>query len=42
MGEQKSAEQYLFLARSQIKKVEEDTNEKREVEEYLEAKGKRV
>jgi len=42
MGEQKSAEQYLLLARSQIKKVEEDTNEKREMEEYLEAKGKRV
>jgi hypothetical protein len=41
MGEQKSAEQYLLLARSQIKKVEEDTNEKKEMEEYLEAKGKR-
>jgi len=42
MGEQKSAEQYLFLARSQIKKVEEDTNEKKEMEEYLETKGRRV
>lgn len=42
MGEKKSAEQYLLLARSQIKKVEEDTNEKKEMEEYLEAKGKRV
>ena len=42
MGDHKSAEQYLLLARSQIKKVEEDTNEKREMEEYLEAKGKRV
>lgn len=41
MGEPKSAEQYLFLARSQIKKVEEDTNEKREMEQYLEAKGKK-
>ena len=42
MGDHKSAEQYLLLARSQIKKVEEDTNEKREMEEYLEAKGKRI
>lgn len=42
MGEKKSAEQYLLLARSQVKKVEEDTNEKKEMEEYLEAKGKRV
>jgi hypothetical protein len=41
-SEPESAEQYLLLARSQIKKVEEDTNEKREMEEYLEAKGKRV
>jgi len=42
IGEHKSAEQYLLLATSQIKKVEEDTNEKREMEEYLETKGKRV
>jgi transcriptional regulator with XRE-family HTH domain len=42
LDEHKSAEQYLFLARSQIKKVEEDTNEKRKMEEYLEAKGKGV
>lgn len=42
MGQPESAEQYLLLARSQIKKVEEDTNEKRKMEEYLEAKGKRV
>jgi tetratricopeptide (TPR) repeat protein len=36
-GDHKRAEQYHLLAKSEIKKVEEDTREKREVESYLES-----
>ena len=41
-GDKKSAEQYLLLAKSEIKKVEEDTKEKKEVEEYIESKTKSI
>jgi len=38
-GDQHSAEQYHILAKSEIKKVEEDTREKREVERYLQSES---
>ena len=41
-GDKRSSEQYLMLAKSEIKKVEEDTLEKKEVEEYLESKAKGI
>jgi len=34
-GDPKSAEQYFLLAKSEVHNLEEDTKEKREVEEYL-------
>lgn len=40
-GNHHSAEQYHVLAKSEIKKVEEDTKEKREVEKYLESESKK-